>query len=114
MPRNLIRGTRRPAVRSRSPSLPVTPPVGPVVPVAPIVPVGPAPRVAPAPIMPPVAPGKAKVLVRRRCCPVLGTGDVADRLANGGEPFGNPGRAGRRGLQTGRLLAGRRGRRRTE
>src|SRR6516162_1630856 len=114
MTSNSIRGTSQPAVRPRSASLPVTPPVGPVVPVAPIVPVGPAPWAAPAPIMPPVAPGKAKVVVRRRRCPVLGTGDVGDRLANGGEPFGNPDRAGRRGLQTRRLLAGRARRRRAE
>src|SRR5215469_3848945 len=109
MTSNSIRGTRRPAVQPRSASLPVTPPVGPVVPVAPIVPVGPAPapRAAPAPIVPPVAPGKVKVAVRRHRCPVLGTGDVGDRLANGGEPFGNPGRPGRRGLQTRRMLIGR-------
>src|SRR6516165_1580295 len=70
--------------------LPITPPVVPRVPIAPIVPVRPSPAAGtPCPVAPPVAPGEAEVAATRIHRLVRPLGYVGDRLANGGEPFGD-------------------------
>src|SRR5262249_16923326 len=100
-----ILGTSRLAVRSQAPRLPITPPIVPRVPVAPVVPVGPAPATGtPAPVAPPIAPGEMELLIPRFCRPAISVGDVGDRLANGGEPFGNATRVGGQRVGAFRML----------
>src|SRR5208282_458991 len=107
-----ILGTRRLAVRSRAGRSPITPKIIPGVPIAPIVPVGPtpAPR-TPAPVAPPISPGEMEiVVVGLRLRP----GDRGKCLANGSQPFRDPGPLGGRRLRAQRMLIGDARRRRGE
>src|SRR6266436_5587598 len=102
-----MRGTRQLAGQPPSIGLPITPPVIPIVPIAPIVPIGPSPAGSPPPpIVPPVAPGEMQVALTRMRRLAFCFGYLGDGLANRREPFGNPGPARRRRLQSGRMIGG--------